>query len=464
MNRTAPGAAEALGSAFLSILREGPASFSDWEAAALELGRRCVAEAMAAALEARDRELRSSLPRGARVHSLRRRTLATPTGDVTFSRTLCLDADGLALCPLDDALDLPRGDRVSPAAREFLVAAGIEVPYARAARLLALSGGSQVSATCVMGSVRAAGAEVAARQREAARALYEDGVHPASEMLAAPELFVEGDGTFVRMRDGSRAEVRAMVAYAGKEGPAGRRSRVSPVRLGCVGEAPGDFWRQAVAHLGSRFDLSSVGRCHLGADGEPAYLDAGPGALRFREVDSWVDPFHVDRAVLSCFPKGSPRRAEALASLRGSGAEACAGLIDAAAAAGECLSGAGDVASYLRRHASQIGGGPSMGTMEAEQQHMYKVRMGSFPCAWSREGADAVARLRSWAASGMALPRRTREGSLSAARAEARDSRLGSSPRMVAARAVKSEGRGWEYPLAASLRGAASDVRFRAGV
>lgn len=41
---------------------------------------------------------------------------------------------------------------------------------------------------------------------------------------------------------------------------------------------------------------------------------------------------------------------------------------------------------------------------------MYKVRMGSFPCAWSREGADAVARLRSWAASGMALPRRTREG------------------------------------------------------
>ena len=39
MNRTAPGAAEALGSAFPSILREGPASFSDWEAVALELVR-----------------------------------------------------------------------------------------------------------------------------------------------------------------------------------------------------------------------------------------------------------------------------------------------------------------------------------------------------------------------------------------------------------------------------------------
>ena len=105
-----------------------------------------------------------------------------------------------------------------------------------------------------------------------------------------------------------------------------------------------------------------------------------------------------------------------------------------------------------------------MGTMGAERQHMYKVRMGSFPCAWSREGADAVARLRSWAASGMALPRRTREGSLSASRADARGSRVGSSPRMVAARAVKSEGSGWGYPLTATLRGAAPDVRFRAGV
>ena len=58
---------------------------------------------------------------------------------------------------------------------------------------------------------------------------------------------MEADGTWVRMRDGSMAEVKAVVAYAGKEG--GRR--VEPVRLGCVGEAPGDFWEQAVAQMGS---------------------------------------------------------------------------------------------------------------------------------------------------------------------------------------------------------------------
>lgn len=77
-------------------------------------------------------------------------------------------------------------------------------------------------------------------------------------------------------------------------------------------------------------------------------------------------------------------------------------------------------AACLRRHAAEIGGGPSMGTMEAEQQHMYKVRMGSFPCAWSPAGADAMARLRSWLGSGFALPARTRESAESPRRRERR--------------------------------------------
>ena len=60
-----------------------------------------------------------------------------------------------------------------------------------------------------------------------------------------------------------------MVAYAGKED--GRR--LEPVRPGCVGEAPGDFWEQAVAQMGSRFDLARVERVRLGTDGEAQYVN-----------------------------------------------------------------------------------------------------------------------------------------------------------------------------------------------
>lgn len=44
-------------------------------------------------------------------------------------------------------------------------------------------------------------------------------------------------------------------------------------------------------------------------------------------------------------------------------------------------------------------GAVSLGTMEAEQQHVYGARMDSVPCGWSERGADAMARVRSRRAS-----------------------------------------------------------------
>ena len=72
-----------------------------------------------------------------------------------------------------------------------------------------------------------------------------------------------------------------------------------PVRIGCVGESPGDFWEQAVAQVGRRFDLARVERVSLGTDGEAQYVN-GASRIPFREVDGWIDPFHVIRAAASC--------------------------------------------------------------------------------------------------------------------------------------------------------------------
>ena len=454
-----PGAAAALEAALSELMASSPAGFAQLEEAAKRMALASCAEALSRALEARDRELVASRPAGSRVHSRRPRTLATTMGDVTFRRTLLLDAAGSTLCPLDEELGLPLGDRVSPSARGFLVTCGADVPFARTARLLEMAGGSAVSATTVMNSLRRAGEAVAETERSAARDLYRDGVPPEADSFAE-EVLVEADGTYVRMRDGSAAEVKAVVAYAGKERGGGRARRVEPVRLGCVGEAPGVFWEQAVAQIGRRFDLARVERVHLGTDGEAQYVN-GLASMRFPEATGHLDPFHVFRGVGRCAP---PPHAEALVvadAVRSLGPEACADLIDDMIEDGTAREGSEAVAAYLRRHAAEIGGGPSMGTMEAEQQHMYKVRMASFPCAWSREGADAMARVRSWLYSGFELPGRTREGSRSRRRAARRDERLASFVASRPGTRLKSEGKGWEYPVSASLAGMGSDVRFR---
>lgn len=454
MNLTAPAAVAAFETAFLDMLRAEPGGFGAFESEARSVALASCAEAMSRALEARDRELAASRPAGLRVHSRRPRTLATMCGDVRFRRTVLLDGAGLTVYPLDEELDLPAGDRVSPAARSFLVICGADVPFARTAGLMAAAGGSAVSATTVMESVRGAGEAVARIERRRARDLFRDGVAPGADS-AAEEVLVEADGTWVRMRDGTMSEVKAVVAYAGKKG--GRR--VEPVRLGCVGEAPGDFWEQAVAQVGSRFDLSRVERVRLGADGEAQYVN-GAASMPFADVSVHIDPFHVFRAVGRCAP--APEGSRLASVLRSGGAEACAGAIDALVERGRAAAGADKVAAYLRRHAAEIGGGPSMGTMEAEQQHMYKVRMGSFPCAWSPEGADAMARVRSWLGSGFALPPRTRESAESPRRRERRERKLAGHLARQAGGRVKSEGKGWEYPLTASLGGFRADVRYEA--
>lgn len=166
-----PGAVAALEAALTELVESSPAGFAALEGAAKRMALASGAEALSRALEARDRELVASRPAGSRVHSRRPRTLATTMGDVAFRRTLLLDEAGSTLCPLDEELGLPLGDRVSPAAREFLVTCGADVPFARTARLLGMAGGSAVSATTVMNSVRRAGEAVAGMERSAARDL-----------------------------------------------------------------------------------------------------------------------------------------------------------------------------------------------------------------------------------------------------------------------------------------------------
>lgn len=102
--------------------------------------------------------------------------------------------------------------------------------------------------------------------------------------------------------------------------------------------------------------------------------------------------------------------------------------------------GADRVAAYPRRHTAEIGGGQSMGTMEAEQQHIHKVGRGSFPCAWS------PGTLTWWpgcaAGWGRGSPR-TREPAMTPGRRERRERKIAwRLARLAGARTIRGEGLG----------------------
>ena len=412
--------------ALAEIFLEAAASagdFGSFEREALRAGHACMAEAIGIAPEALDARLLARKRRGLRVHDVRTRTLATEVGDVAFSIRRFRDEFGRDVYPLADRLDIPYGRRISPGAAEFLVEAAERVSYAKASAPLARNG-SKVSPAAVMGCVREAGALCAEQDEAAARSLYADGVLPGGAE-ACEELCVEADGTYFSTQKcppgtPRRVEVKAMVAYAGKEGRGGKVRRRGCVRHALVG-GPGELWSQGVAAVGERCDLAKVRRVRLGADGEPWCGGAGR-YFPLAETAFRLDPFHVNRAVMACLP--DRRMAWSVIDVINDGGEAEAvALLRACLDLGVANAGrAGAVIRYLEGNAGAIAvDGPSLGTMESENQHLYGARMDCWPCAWSLRGASDMARLISRRASGRAVPRMTRERSEGGRRRERRE-------------------------------------------
>ena len=461
---TAPAVA-CFTSVFLDELRQGSLSLIEFEEFVIAVGHDVMAQAEGAALELYDDELCEGYAPGLKVKEKKGRCLATRIGDMRFTRRVCIDEYGNPVVPLDEALDLPHGSRISPGAADYLMNAGIEVSYAKAAYLLELGGGSCVSARSVMGILRKSGSKCAADDVAAAHELYVNGVLPEAQGVAE-ELCLEADGIYIPLQDGSKVEVKACVAYAGKT-PGKRVERISPVRHGCVGK-PNQFWPQAISVVGQRFDLSKIELCHAGFDGEgwckqgASYL---PGATK---TDGTLDAFHVNRAIAACFPKEEKEaRYQVLDCMWYGRAEDAAEMLEHYKYEG--LTKGGDVVAqvgkYRRNNASFIRSNPpSLGTMEAENEHLYASRMKSVPCAWSPQGASDMARLRSRKFSGRQMLYPTREESLSDDKRKLRQKRIDEHLNVKHPHPVKYVGHGYEYPHKASTVNFRADIRYHAGL
>lgn len=430
---------------------------SGLESDAIGLGHACMADALGLALEALDAKLLSERPEGLRAHDVRPRTLATEVGDVSFSIRRCRDRCGKDAYLLADALDIPYGCRISPGAREFLVEAASHVSYAKAAKLLARHG-SKIRPTAVTGVMRQAGALCAEEDERAAESLYRDGVVPEAEQ-AVPELSMEADGTYFRAQglpegSPSRFEVKALVAYAGKEVRGGKVRRRGAVHHALVG-GPGKLWGEGVAAVARRYDISKVERVHLGGDGERWCRDAERFLPRAEAVFH-LDPFHVNRAAMACF--SDPRLARSVLDVLNDGdkAEAVC-LVKAAKELGLAREKrAGAAIAHLEGNADAIAQeGPSLGAMESENQRLYGCRMDAYPCAWSLQGASDMARIISGREGGTGIPKMTRErscGERRRKRQERRELAFYGRRGLSADKVLESDGSGYLPPHQADTR------------
>ncbi len=388
-------------------------NFAEIEADVIDIGHECMADALGLAIEAFDQALMAQKSTMLKVHDIRQRTLASEIGDISFSIRRYRDQYGCDVYLLADVLDLPYGCRVSPGAVDFLVSAGTQISYARSAKLLARHG-SDIKPTTVMRCMRDAGALCAEQDKMAAESLYRDGVLPDAA-CSREEICIEADGTYFRTQglpSGSpkRLKVKAMVAYDGKFLQGNKTRRRGCIHHALVGK-PHELWSEGITATGRKYDLSRIERVHLGADGEKWCKDL-ERFLPKSDVTFHLDPFHVNHAIMACFSDAKLAWTVIDTVNDGDKREAIA-LMQAALDLGLAREKQTKrVIAYLKGDIDAIAvDGPSLGTMESENQHLYGVRMDSFPCAWSVRGASDMARPISRRESATPIPRNTRERS-----------------------------------------------------
>lgn len=373
--------------------------------------RTLAASAMAASMERFDRSLRRQVPPGWRPHEVAPRTLVTLVGEVTYRRTVYVDAHGCRRAWADELLGIRPRARLSACAFLWLARRSAEVSYRKAAAQFEAMSGARVSHVTAMRCAREEGRLLLAAEPEGPRLSCEGVRVEVDGLWVALQASSHRDAALPRFlyeqaRRRSSAELKVASAYAAKAPAGNGRKRRVALSLVASAEEPGAFFARVAAQMAASFDLDDVRRVHYGADGGAwcgperlASLLPPHARILFR-----LDPFHVMQAICRAFPEGRAREWARHLALKGKGA-ALSRMAERVAArvAGPRRERLRCLASYARRFASAIGTRAApMGTAESTNA-LIAARMKGRGMAWSREGAEAMCALRCAVCSGRAL-------------------------------------------------------------
>ena len=435
---------------FLQELIGSKFSLRDFEVFVCKEGTEVLRNAMISSLEKLDDRLFNEREGDLKVKEKRERTLASTIGDLKFNRRIYTDKYKNSNAILDEALEIGYRSRISPHAFEFLINMASKVSYKEASNIMAEKGGSVVSANTIMRAIHQVGNDCKTEDAKLAYSLYLCGILPESK-TESEQIFVESDGTYVSLQNGKKAEIKAMVAYSGKT-KNDRPERIDACRFGCVGTKD-EFWTQGFSSIAENFDITKIKKVHLGFDGESTYKQAEKYFLINAEFDGNLDPFHLNRAVRACFSEKHDGYKQVMSCLWYKNPKEAADLLESYSEFGEADARKAEiVAKYIRNNAEFIRKNDyTLGTMECEQEHLYKSRLAGVPRAWSIAGVDAIARIRSRIYSGRELVFRNRKDTISKEVLRKREQRVydffEKQPKVY----QLTSGHGYDYPIQAHL-------------
>jgi hypothetical protein len=308
--------------------------------------------------------------------------------------------------------------KLAPDAFLWIVRVAADVSYRKTAKAFFERTGARISHWLVMAVLHEEGRLLLEAAHNAAFNRQKTADPPAPT-VSQDVLYVEFDGIHIPLQKSFHSprqprwkyeqnrfrqsfELKSAVAYAGKD-ENGRRVKVVHFSLDAQ---PTYFWPVLSARIGSVYNLCDVVQMYSSADAagwcKNMGLDIG---LAAKDCVHHLDRFHVNREIRRAFGGRTAQAAHFISLVSSRRTKRLVRdlqlVINHAIDKGRYLA----LQSYLISNMELIkkGPGPSMGTMEGTNAHVYAARMKIWGGAWSRSGAAAMAAVRAQIASNLPL-------------------------------------------------------------
>jgi len=287
---------------FILNLLKDIQNFNTLEEIILNIARRI----LIALFQVLDDALVSAKPKGYKIIGFRKRTISCGLGDITFKRRLYVKATrkkkrGGGRFLLDEALNLPKGKRVSGRLLKLAISLATRLPFRQAAEVLREAGMADISHMTIHSEVRRAGLEQNKIQETLRNNLFVSGQEPEGEKKRVPILFLEADGIMVsaQKNDQQRFEIKVGIMHEGwVENGKNRHLKNPRVIMGIFDDAD-QFWEAFNTEIAKHYDLSEDITIVLNGDGASWIQETAKDHLP--NVIVQLDRYHLHRELRHAF-------------------------------------------------------------------------------------------------------------------------------------------------------------------
>ncbi len=371
------------------------------------------AEALRLELQAFDDYLATEIPSTWRFKEYRHRTIITLVGKITYMRRIYVEPCGICHAYLDEILGIRTRFKLAPDAFIWIVKTAADISYRKTAKAFFERTGAKISHWLVMACIHEEGLLILEEAHKKAFGHGKDAIDNIP--LSSEKLFVEFDGVHIplqkttheprkvrwlyeRERKSQSVELKVGCFYAGKNE---RRER-----LGCAHFAldapPVYFWPLFNAKIASLYDTEVIREVYSSADAagwcKNHDLDVIAAAS---SATHHLDRFHINREIRRTFGGMTNKAAHFIKLAYKKKAKKMMRDLQLVINHVKDKEKYLNLQTYLINNLDLIkaGPGPSMGTMEGTNAHVYAARMKVWGGAWSKKGAACMAAVRARLAS-----------------------------------------------------------------